>query len=155
MSKKRTFCGIGIFIFIAIIVSITMPYLFNSKNLISKNNYDYMYKQVYVVNFDNLLNPIYIDNDKTNKVNKLISVIDGLDLKKAMQPNDFSNYGLSFIATYKENETSTYTKEVFYISFYKDNVIGFKNNSKYKETYYKVQNEKFDIKKAIEELIKE
>lgn len=155
MSKKRAFYGIGIFIFIAIIVSITMPYLFNSKNLISKNNYDYMYKQVYVVDFDNLLNPIYIDNNKTTKVNKLISVIDGLDLKKAMKPNNSYNYGLSFIATYKENETSTYTKEVFYISFYKDNVIGFKNNSKYKEAYYKVQNEKFDIKKAIEELIKE
>jgi len=155
LSKKKIFWGIGIFIFLAIVVSITMPYLFSSKNLISKNDYDYMYKQVHVVDFDNLLNPIDIDNTETGKVDKLISVIDGLALKKAMKPNDFSNYGLSFIATYRENETSIYTKEVFYISFYKDNVIGFKKKPKYTETYYKIQNKEFDIKKVIEEFKKE
>ncbi|MBU3145407.1 hypothetical protein [Clostridium sp. CF012] len=154
MNKKKIFWGIGIFIFTAIIVSITMPYLFNSKNLISKNNYDYMYKQVHVVDFDNLLNPIRIDNAESGKVDKLISEINGLSLKKTMRPSGSSNYGLSFIATYNENETSTYTKEVFYISFYKDNMIGFTRNPNYRETYYKIQNEEFDIKKNIEKFKK-
>lgn len=113
-----------------------------------------MYKQVHVVDFDNLLNPIRIDNAESGKVDKLISEINGLSLKKTMRPSGSSNYGLSFIATYNENETSTYTKEVFYISFFKDNVIGFTKNPNYREAYYKIQNEEFDIKKIIEKFKK-
>lgn len=41
---------------------------------------------------------------------------------------------------------------MFEISFYKNNVIGFKRKPQYKEIYYKIQNEDFDITKIIKDL---
>jgi len=151
--NKKIIWGISTFFILAIIVWIAIPFGFQSNNLISRNNFEYSYKKAMVRDLDNLENSI-IDNTEAGKVDKLISVIDELSLKKTWKPNDWSNYSLSFTATYKEGETSTYTKEVFFISFYKDKVIGFKRKPQEKETYYKIQNEEFDIKKVIEELQK-
>jgi hypothetical protein len=152
LNKKKIIWGIVIFSFLAIILWIMIPYLFPSKNLISKHNYDYIYRQAKVLDFNSLEDSIRIDNTESGKVNKLISIIDELSLKKTRTPNDVSSYFLSFIATYKEGELNTYTQEVFSITFYKDKVIGFIRKPQYKETYYKIQNEEFDIKKVIEEL---
>lgn len=152
MNKKKILWGIVIFILFAIIVWIVLPYVIASKNLISRNNYDYIYKQAKVLDLDNLENSISIDNAKAYKVDKLISTIDDLSLKKTRKPSDGSNYGISFVATYKEGKSSTYTQEVLFIRFYKDNVIGFQKKPHYKETYYKIQDKEFDIKKVIKEL---
>ena len=45
-----------------------------------------------------------------------------------------------------------YTQDMFEISFYKNNVIGFKRNPQYKEIYCKIQNKDFDITKIIKDL---
>jgi hypothetical protein len=152
LNKKKILWGTVIFILLAMIVWIAVPYLFSSKNVISRNNYDYTYRQAKVLNLDNLENSISIDNAESGKVDKLISIINDLSLKKTMKPNDKANYNISFIATYKGGESSTFTQEVFSIRFYKDKVIGFQRKPQYKETYYKIQNEEFDIKKVIGKL---
>lgn len=137
---------------LAIAVWILIPFILQSKNLISRNNFDYSYKQAAIIDYDNLDNSLHIDNGESGKVDKLISIIDRLSIKKTIKPKDFSNYSLSFIATFKEDGNSTYTKEVFSIRFYKDKVIGFKRKPQEKEIYYKFKSEEFDIKKVIEEL---
>lgn len=152
MNKKKIILGIVISIVIAIIVWIDIPYLFPSKNLISKNNYDYTYRQVRVLDLDSLDSSTRIDNTEDGKVDKLISIIDDLSFKKARRPKDWSEYSLNFIGIYKDDEYNTYAKEVFSIRFYEDNVIGFREKPEYKEKYYKIQDKKFDIKKIIREL---
>lgn len=152
MNKKKILWGIVIFSLLAIIVWNAVPYLFSSKNLISRNNYDYSYRQAKLLDLDNSKNSICIDNAKSGKVDKLIRVVDGLSLKKAMKPSDEFNYTLCFVATYKKGKLSTYTEEVFSIRFYKNNVIAFQTDPQYKERYYKIQNKEFDIKKIIKEL---
>lgn len=137
---------------LAIAVWIITPFILQSKNLISRNNFDYSYKQAAIIDYDNLDNSLHIDNGESGKVDKLIRIIDRLSIKKTIKPKDFSNYSLSFIATFKEDGNSTYTKEVFSIRFYKDKVIGFKRKPQEKEIYFKIKSEEFDIKKVIEEL---
>lgn len=56
------------------------------------------------------------------------------------------------MATYEEDEYTSFTTDVFSITFYEDNVIGFREQDQSKEKYYKIQDKKFDIKKIIEEL---
>jgi len=152
VNKKKIILGVVIFIVLAIIVWIDIPYLFPSKNLISKNNYDYTYIQVRVLDLDSLDYSTRIDNTEDGNVDKLISIIDDLSFKKARRPKDWSEYSLNFIGTYKEDEYITYTTDVFFISFYEDNVIGFREKPVCKEKYYKIQDKGFDIKKIIEEL---
>ncbi|WP_346935717.1 hypothetical protein [Clostridium sp.] len=152
MNKKKIILGIVISIVIAIIVWIDIPYLFPSKNLISKNNYDYTYRQVNIEDFDSVDSSTWIDNTEDGKVDKLISIIDDLSFKKAKIPKDQSEYSLNFIGTYKEDEYNTYAKEVFSIRFYEDNVIGFQEKPESIGKYYKIQDKEFDIKKIIEEL---
>ncbi|GAA0765453.1 hypothetical protein GCM10008908_02040 [Clostridium subterminale] len=152
MNKKKIIWGIVIFIIFAIIVWIDIPYVFPSNNLISKKNYNYTYKQVNAIDLDLLDNSIWIDNTKDGEVDKLISIIDELSYKKARSPKGWSKYSLNFMASYKEDEYTTYTKDVFSITFYDDNVIGFREQEQYKEKYYKIQDKKFDIKKIMEEL---
>ncbi|WP_346917044.1 hypothetical protein [Clostridium sp.] len=152
MNKKKIIWGIVIFIIFAIIVWIDIPYLFPSKSLISKKNYDYTYRQVRVQDLDSLDYSTRIDNTEDGKVDKLISIIDDLSFKKARRPKDWSEYSLNFIGSYKEDEYTTYTKDVFSITFYDDNVIGFREQEQYKVKYYKIQDKEFDIKKILEEL---
>ena len=152
MNKKKIIWGVVIVFVLAIIVWIDIQYLFPSKNFISKNNYDYTYRQVRVQDLDSSDYSTRIDNTEDGKVDKLISIIDDLSFKKARRPKDWSDYSLNFIGTYKEDEYITYTKEVFFISFYEDNVIGFREKPEYKEKYYKIQDKEFDIRKIIEEL---
>lgn len=151
MNKKITL-GISMLLVLAIAVWIITPFILQSKNLISRNNFDYSYKQAAIIDYDNLDNSLHIDNGESGKVDKLIRIIDRLSIKKTIKPKDFSNYSLSFIATFKEDGNSTYTKEVFSIRFYKDKVIGFKRKPQEKEIYFKIKSEEFDIKKVIEEL---
>jgi len=152
VNKKKIIWGIVIFIIFAIIVWIDIPYLFPSKSLISKKNYDYTYRQVRVQDLDSLDYSTRIDNTEDGKVDKLISIIDDLSFKKARRPKDWSEYSLNFIGSYKEDEYTTYTKDVFSITFYDDNVIGFREQEQYKVKYYKIQDKEFDIKKILEEL---
>ena len=56
------------------------------------------------------------------------------------------------MATYEEDENTSFITDVFSITFYEDNVIGFREQDQYKEKYYKIQDKKFDINKIIEEL---
>ncbi|HAR87224.1 MAG TPA: hypothetical protein DCR69_16005, partial [Clostridium sp.] len=96
MNKKKIIWGIVIFIFFAIIVWIDIPYIFPTNNLISKNNYDYTYKQVHAYDYtyrqedeidsDLLDNSTWIDNTENGKVDKLVSIIDELSYKKARRP---------------------------------------------------------------------
>uniref|UniRef100_UPI003217219C hypothetical protein n=1 Tax=Clostridium sp. UBA1353 TaxID=1946347 RepID=UPI003217219C len=149
-------------IFFAIIVWIDIPYIFPTNNLISKNNYDYTYKQVNACDYtyrqedeidsDLLDNFIRIDNTKDGEVDKLVSIIDELSYKKARRPKESSKYNLNFMASYDEDEYTTYTKDVFSITFYDDNVIGFQEQDQYKEKYYKIQDKDFDIWKIMTEL---
>lgn len=152
MSKKKVIWGTVISIVLAIIVWIRIPYLFPSKNLISKNDYDYTYRQAIDIDLDSIDGSICIDNIETDEVDKLISIIDDLSFKKTREPKGRSTYDLTFIATYKGDEKSTYTEQVFSIKFHEDNVIGFQKKIQYKEKYYKIRNKEFDIKKIIEEL---
>ncbi len=162
MNKKKIIWGIVIFIFFAIIVWIDIPYIFPTNNLISKNNYDYTYKQVNAYDYtyrqedeidsDLLYNSTWIDNTEDDKVNKLVSIIDELSYKKARRPKDWSKFSLNFMASYDEDEYTTYTKDVFSITFYDDNVIGFREQDQHKEKYYKIQDKDFDIRKVMEEL---
>ncbi|WP_346868483.1 hypothetical protein [Clostridium sp. UBA1353] len=162
MNKKKIIWGILILIFFAIIVWIDIPYIFPTNNLISKNNYDYTYKQVNACDYtyrqedeidsDLLDNFIRIDNTKDGEVDKLVSIIDELSYKKARRPKESSKYNLNFMASYDEDEYTTYTKDVFSITFYDDNVIGFQEQDQYKEKYYKIQDKDFDIRKVMEEL---
>lgn len=144
--------GIGLFIVLAISVWIYMPYIIPSKNLISRYGYDYTYTQAIVHDFDKLEYSTRIDSVEADKVEKLINVIDELPLKKTWKPSEWYYDGIFFIATYKEGESSTYTKEVFAIRFFEDNVIGFNEKPQYRVRYYKIQDEEFNINKVIEEL---
>ncbi len=162
MNKKKIIWRILIFIFFAIIVWIDIPYIFPTNNLISKNNYDYTYKQVNACDYtyrqedeidsDLLDNFTWIDNTKDGEVDKLVSIIDELSYKKARRPKESSKYNLNFMASYDEDEYTTYTKDVFSITFYDDNVIGFQEQDQYKEKYYKIQDKDFDIWKIMTEL---
>jgi len=152
VNKKKIIWGIVIVIIFSIIVWIDIPYVFPSKNLISKKNYDYTYKQVSAIDLDFIDDSIWIYNTKDGEVDKLISIIDELSYKKARRPRGWSNYSLNFMASYKEDKYTTYTKDVFSITFYDDNVIGFREEVQYKEKYYKIQDKEFDIKKIIGEL---
>lgn len=78
MNKKKIIWGIVIFLIFAIIVWIDIPYVFPSKNLISKNNYDYTYKQVSAIDLNYVEGSIWIYNTKDGDVDKLISIIDEL-----------------------------------------------------------------------------
>ncbi|GAA0765315.1 hypothetical protein GCM10008908_01660 [Clostridium subterminale] len=73
-----------------------------------------------------------------------------MSCKKARRPKDWYKYSLEFIASYDEDEYTTYTEGVFSITFYDDNVIGFREQDQYKEKYYKIQDKDFDIKKIME-----
>ncbi|WP_346873866.1 hypothetical protein [Clostridium sp. UBA5988] len=162
MNKKKIIWGILIFIFFAIIVWIDIPYIFPTNNLMSKNNYEYTFKNVYAYDYtyrqedeidsDFLDNFIRINNNKDGEVDKLVSIIDELSYKKARRPKDWSKYSLEFVASYDEDEYTTYTKGVFYITFYDDNVIGFQEQDQHKEKYYKIQDKDFDIWKIMTEL---
>ncbi len=162
MNKKKIIWGIVIFIFFAIIVWIDIPYIFPTNNLMSKTNNDYTYKQVRAYDYTYILeneidsdfldNFIRINNNKDGEVDKLVSIIDELSYKKARRPKDWSKYSLEFVASYDEDEYTTYTKGVFYITFYDDNVIGFREQDKYWEKYYKIQDKDFDIRKVMKEL---
>ncbi len=162
MNKKKIIWGIVIFIFFAIIVWIDIPYIFPKNNLISKNNYDYAYKQVNAydssytqeneIDSDLIDYSTWIDNTENGKVDKLVSIIDELSYKKATRPKDSSKFRLNFMASYDEDEYTTYIKDVFSITFYDDKVIGFREQDQYWEKYYKIQNKDFDIKKVMKEL---
>ncbi|MBE6060034.1 MAG: hypothetical protein E7215_07660 [Clostridium sulfidigenes] len=162
MNKKKIIWGIVILIFFATIVWIDIPYIFPTKNLMSKTNYDYTYKQVRAFDYTYILenetdsdlldNFTWIDNTKDGEVDKLVSIIDELSCKKARRPKDSSKYSLEFVASYDEDEYATYTEGVFYITFYGDNIIGFQEQGQYKEKYYKILDKDFDIKKIMEEL---
>jgi len=162
VNKKKIIWGIVIFIFFAIIVWIDVPYIFPKNNLISKNNYDYTYKQVNACDYiytqedeidsDLLDNFTWIENTKDGEVDKLVRIIDELSYKKARRPKELSKYNLNFMASYDEDEYTTYTKDVFSITFYDDNVIGFQEQDQHKEKYYKIQDKDFDIRKVMEEL---
>jgi len=162
VNKKKIIWGIVIFIFFAIIVWIDIPYIFPTNNLMSKTNNDYTYKQVRAYDYTYILeneidsdfldNFIRINNNKDGEVDKLVSIIDELSYKKARRPKDWSKYSLEFVASYDEDEYTTYTKGVFYITFYDDNVIGFREQDKYWEKYYKIQDKDFDIRKVMKEL---
>lgn len=78
LNKKKIIWGTVISIVLAIIVWIEIPYLFPSKNLISKNNYDYTYRQARVLDLDSVDNSICIDNTEAGEVDRLISIIDDL-----------------------------------------------------------------------------
>ncbi len=162
VNKKKIIWGIVIFIFFAIIVWIDIPYIFPTNNLISKNNYDYTYKQVNAydssytqeneIDSDLIDYSTWIDNTENGKVDKLVSIIDELSYKKARRPKDSSKFRLNFMASYDEDDYITYIKDVFSITFYDDNVIGFREQDKYWEKYYKIQDKDFDIRKVMEEL---
>jgi len=162
VNKKKIIWGIVILIFFATIVWIDIPYIFPTKNLMSKTNYDYTYKQVRAFDYTYILenetdsdlldNFTWIDNTKDGEVDKLVSIIDELSCKKARRPKDSSKYSLEFVASYDEDEYATYTEGVFYITFYGDNIIGFQEQGQYKEKYYKILDKDFDIKKIMEEL---
>jgi len=162
VNKKKIIWGIVILIFFATIVWIDIPYIFPTKNLMSKTNYDYTYKQVRAFDYTYILenetdsdlldNFTWIDNTKDGEVDKLVSIIDELSCKKARRPKDSSKYSLEFVASYDEDEYATYTEGVFYITFYGDNIIGFQEQDQYKEKYYKILDKDFDIKKIMEEL---
>lgn len=152
MNKKKIIWGIVIFLIFAIIVWIDIPYVFPSKNLISKKNYDYTYKRVSAIDLNYVEGSIWIYNTEDGDVDKLISIIDELSFKKARRPKNWSEYRLNFMATYEEDEYTSFTTDVFSITFYEDNVIGFREQDQYKEKYYKIQDKEFDIKKIIEEL---
>jgi len=162
VNKKKIIWGIVILIFFATIVWIDIPYIFPTKNLMSKTNYDYTYKQVRAFDYTYILenetdsdlldNFTWIDNTKDGEVDKLVRIIDELSYKKARRPKESSKYNLNFMASYDEDEYTTYTKDVFSITFYDDNVIGFQEQDQYKEKYYKILDKDFDIKKIMEEL---
>jgi len=162
VNKRKIILGIVIFLIFAIIVWIDIPYVFPKNNLMSKTNYDYTYKQVRAFDYTYMLeneidsdlldNFTWIDNNKDGEVDKLVSIIDELSYKKARRPKDSSKYSLEFVASYDEDEYTTYTEGVFYITFYDDNVIGFQEQDQHKEKYYKIQDKDFDIKKIMEEL---
>lgn len=118
----------------------------------SKTNYDYTYILENEIDSDLLDNLTWIDNTKDGEVDKLVSIIDELSCEKARMPKDRSKYSLEFIASYDEDEYTTYTEGVFSITFYDDNVIGFQEQDQHKEKYYKIQDKDFDIKKIMEEL---
>ena len=54
-------------------------------------------------------------------------------------------YDIEFIATYRGKSDILYTRKVFNITLYKDNVIGFGEGSINKEKFYKIQDNKFNI----------
>jgi len=56
------------------------------------------------------------------------------------------------MASDDEDEYTTYIEDVFSITFYDDNVIGFREQDQYWEKYCKIQDKDFDIKKIMEEL---
>ena len=162
VNKRKIILGIVIFLIFAIIVWIDIPYVFPKNNLMSKTNYDYTYKQVRAFDYTYMLeneidsdlldNSTWIVNTENGKVDKLVSIIDKLSYKKARRPKDWSKFSLNFMASYDEDEYTTYTKDVFSITFYGDNVIGFREQDQHKEKYYKIQDKDFDIRKVMEEL---
>lgn len=147
MNKKKKLWYLVILTILAMVVWLGVPYIFTSTNLISKNSHNYTYEEARIVDFENIEGYARIKNDE-GKVDKLLKDIDELSIKKVSKPKEWSTYGISYVATYKKEEGSTYTEEVFFIRFYKDNVIGFKKGPK-KEIYYKIQGEEFNIKEVI------
>lgn len=133
-------------------MKIVFPYIFSSNNLISKNNYNCEYVEATLYYSYNERNSTIIKNNESAKVDKLIKVIDELSIKKTTKPKERTYSCISFVTTYKGDDNIIYTQDMFEISFYKNNVIGFKRKPQYKERYYKIQNEDFDITKVIKEL---
>lgn len=150
MNKKKILWYLVMLIILAVVVWFGVPYIFTSTNLISKNSDNYTYEEANIVELENIEEYARIKNDE-GKVDKLLKDIDELSIKKVNKPKEWSTYGISFVATYKKEEGSTYTEEVFFIRFYKDNVIGFKKGPK-KEIYYKIQGKEFNIKEIINSL---
>lgn len=133
-------------------MKIVVPYIFSSSNLISKNNYNCEYVEAEVYDLNNAGDLATIKNTESGNVDKLIKVIDELSIKKTTKPKERTTSYISFVATYKGDDNIVYTEDIFEISLYKNNVIGFKRKPQYKEIYYKIQNEDFNITKIIKEL---
>ena len=147
MNKKKIIWYLVMLGILTVAIFIVIPYLFTTTNLISKNSHNYTYEEAKIIDLENIEELVSIKNDE-GKVDKLLKDIDELSTKKVKEPKEWSTYGISFVATYKKEEGSTYTEEVFFIRFYKDNVIGFKKGPK-KEIYYKIQGKEFNIKEVI------
>lgn len=152
MSKKRVIWVIGIIIIITIVLVIANPYIFKSNNLISKNKYDYEYVQLETLDLEGGLD--WLDDTDVGPIDKLVHIIDDLSVKKAIKSSNKFKYSITFIATYEEDKKIQYTKPVFTLNFYDNNVIGFKKEPGYREQYYKVQNKEFNIKEVMEQLQK-
>lgn len=147
MNKKKIIWYVVMLVILTVAILIGIPYIFTTTNLISKNSHNYTYEEAKIIDLEDIEESVSIKNDE-GKVDKLLKDIDELSIKKVKEPKEWSTYGISFVATYKKEEGSTYTEEVFFIRFYKDNVIGFKKAPK-KEVYYKIQDEEFNIKEVI------
>lgn len=141
-----------IFIVLALIIWRDIPHIFPSQNLISRNNYGYTYRELRVFDWDFIGTSTWLDNSEAGVVDELVSILDNLSLRRCNRPKDYSEYEISFVATYKAEETTTYTAPVFSIIFYENNIIGFKEEGKYKEKYYKILDKDFNIKGIIENL---
>lgn len=154
LSKKKIIWETVVFVVLAIILWSVMPYIFSSNNLISKNQYDYSYKQLRVFDLSGFDDSIWIDNTEAGEVEQLISKIDKLSLKKTWKPMDSSSHRITVVGAYRGNDGPAYTEPVFSITFYEDNVISFNEEPNYREKFYQVQDKEFDIKGVIEEIQK-
>lgn len=95
-------------------IYIIIPYVFSSRNLISKNYDNCTYEEICILDSNSTEYSVKIKNNKEGKVDKLVKLIDGLTIKKTWKPKDLSTYGISFVATYKKEEGNTCTEEVFF-----------------------------------------
>ncbi|HCW53587.1 MAG TPA: hypothetical protein DG753_07605 [Clostridium sp.] len=152
MNKKKLFYVVSI-VFIVIFIGWSIfPYIFTSSNLISKNNYKYEYYEIDIYKLHSHEDAIGITKDESNRMNGFIKAIDNLKVKRTTRPEDeFHNdiYDIDFTATYKGKDNILCTKEVFSITLYKDNVIGFREGSTGKQKFYKIQDDKFNIEDFI------
>ena len=152
MKKKKIILTIFVFIILISVAIIARPYIFSSRKLISRNNYNYNYIRATALDLDSINNFIEIDNTQNSNVDALMNLIDDLSVKRTLKPKSIYDYMITFTASYSENDRSTYTKDVFTLEFYKNNVIGFYENSNYREQYFKIEDKEFDIEKIIENL---
>lgn len=152
MKKKKIVLTILVFTILISVPIIARPYIFSSTKLISRNNYNYNYISATILDLDSINKFIEIDNTQNNNVDELINLVDNWSVRRTLKPKSIYNYTIGFTATYSENDRSTYTKHVFTLKFYENNVIGFYEDSNYKERYFKVEDKEFDIEKIIETL---
>lgn len=162
--KKKIIWGAVIILILGFVVWWDLPYIIKISNIISNQEMEYTYEGIYVTDFslisdyddyEDLKYFRFIDNEIEMK--SIIDKIDSLQLRRTKKRGNGDKH-LSFIASYSPKERVTYTEDVFSIYFEVsdkgENILIF-GPKMYKDKYYRILNNDFDLEAFFKELMGE